>query len=67
MKELRDREQLLSATITLEDAEPLFLEFSDGRRGISSDTQVRNHGGARTFVVGDPRRKSNSFLQGAGR
>jgi hypothetical protein len=33
------RGHLLSASITLDDAKPLFLEFQAGRRGFSSGTQ----------------------------
>ncbi len=51
--ELRDREHLLSATITLEDAEPLFLEFQTA--GVAFHQELKSEPwGARTFIVGDP-------------
>jgi catechol 2,3-dioxygenase-like lactoylglutathione lyase family enzyme len=50
---LRDREHLLSATITLEDAEPLFLEFQTA--GVVFHQTLKSEPwGARTFMVGDP-------------
>jgi catechol 2,3-dioxygenase-like lactoylglutathione lyase family enzyme len=51
--ELREREQLLSATITLDDAEPLFLEFQTA--GVVFHQTLKSEPwGALTFVVGDP-------------
>jgi catechol 2,3-dioxygenase-like lactoylglutathione lyase family enzyme len=51
--ELRDREHLLSATITLDDAEPLFLEFQTA--GVEFHQTLKSEPwGARTFIVGDP-------------
>ena len=50
---LRDREHLLSATITLEDAEPLFLEFQAA--GVEFHQTLKSEPwGARTFMVCDP-------------
>ena len=50
---LRDREQLLSASITLEDAEPLFLEYQAA--GVEFAQPLKTEPwGARTFVVRDP-------------
>jgi catechol 2,3-dioxygenase-like lactoylglutathione lyase family enzyme len=50
---LRDREQLLAATIALDDAEPLFLEYQaaavDFRQMLKTEPW-----GARTFIVCDP-------------
>jgi catechol 2,3-dioxygenase-like lactoylglutathione lyase family enzyme len=51
--ELREREQLLSATITLDDAEPLFLEFQTAGV-VFYQTLKSEPWGALTFVVGDP-------------
>ena len=51
--ELRDREHLLSASITLDDAEPLFLEFQ--RAGVVFHQVLKTEPwGARTFIVCDP-------------
>jgi len=51
--ELRDREHLLSASITLDDAKPLFLEFQTAgvvfRQGLKTEPW-----GARTFIICDP-------------
>ena len=51
--ELRDREHLLSASITLDDAKPLFLEFQTAGviflQGLKTEPW-----GARTFIVCDP-------------
>jgi len=51
--ELRDSEHLLSASITLDDAKPLFLEFQAAgvvfRQALKTEPW-----GARTFIVGDP-------------
>jgi len=49
----RDADQLLAASITLEDAKPLFLEYQ--KAGIDFAQPLRNEPwGARTFVVRDP-------------
>ena len=49
----RDSEQLLAATITLEDAKPLFLEYQ--KAGVEFVQTLRSEPwGARTFVVRDP-------------
>ena len=51
--ELREREELLSASITLDDAEPLFLEFQTA--GVVFHQGLRAEPwGARTFIVCDP-------------
>jgi catechol 2,3-dioxygenase-like lactoylglutathione lyase family enzyme len=51
--ELRDREHLLSASITLDDAKPLFLEFQAA--GVIFHQILKTEPwGARTFVVRDP-------------
>ena len=51
--ELRDREHLLSASITLDDAEPLFLEFQ--RAGVVFHQVLKTEPwGARTFIICDP-------------
>jgi catechol 2,3-dioxygenase-like lactoylglutathione lyase family enzyme len=51
--ERRDREQLLSASITLDDAEPLFLEYQAA--GVEFAQPLRSERwGARTFIVRDP-------------
>jgi catechol 2,3-dioxygenase-like lactoylglutathione lyase family enzyme len=51
--ELRDREHLLSASITLDDAKPLFLEFQTAgvvfHQGLKTEPW-----GARTFIICDP-------------
>jgi catechol 2,3-dioxygenase-like lactoylglutathione lyase family enzyme len=50
---LRDREQLLSATITLDDAEALFREYQAA--GIAFAQPLKTEPwGARTFIVRDP-------------
>jgi catechol 2,3-dioxygenase-like lactoylglutathione lyase family enzyme len=50
---LRDREQLLSASITLDDAKPLFLEYQAA--GVVFAQPLRSEPwGARTFIVRDP-------------
>lgn len=47
------RGQVLSASMTLEDAEPLFLEFQEA--GVVFHQELRTEPwGARTFIVGDP-------------
>jgi catechol 2,3-dioxygenase-like lactoylglutathione lyase family enzyme len=49
----RDREHLLSASITLDDAKPLFLEFQAA--GVDFHQSLRTEPwGARTFIVRDP-------------
>jgi len=49
----RDTEQLLAASITLEDAKPLFLEYQEA--GIEFVQPLRTEPwGARTFIVRDP-------------
>jgi len=49
----RDAEQLLSASITLEDATPLFLEYQQA--GVALAQPLRSEAwGARTFIVRDP-------------
>jgi catechol 2,3-dioxygenase-like lactoylglutathione lyase family enzyme len=51
--QLRDREQLLSASITLDDAKPLFLEYQAA--GVPFAQTLRTEPwGARTFIVRDP-------------
>jgi catechol 2,3-dioxygenase-like lactoylglutathione lyase family enzyme len=50
---LRDREQVLSASITLADAKPLFLEYQAA--GVVFAQPLRTEPwGARTFIVRDP-------------
>lgn len=51
--EYREREQLLSATITLDDAKPLFLEFQAACVDFHQTLRTEPWG-ARTFVVRDP-------------
>ena len=49
----RDTEQLLAASITLEDAKPLFVEYQ--RAGVEFVQPLRAEPwGARTFIVRDP-------------
>jgi catechol 2,3-dioxygenase-like lactoylglutathione lyase family enzyme len=49
----REAEQLLAATITLEDAKPAFLEYQ--KAGATFAQSLRTEPwGARTFVVRDP-------------
>ena len=49
----RDAEQLLAASITLEDAKPLFLEYQ--KAGVDFFQPLRTEPwGARTFIVRDP-------------
>jgi catechol 2,3-dioxygenase-like lactoylglutathione lyase family enzyme len=51
--ELQDREHLLSASITLDDAKPLFLEFQAA--GVVFHQALKTEPwGARTFIVCDP-------------
>jgi catechol 2,3-dioxygenase-like lactoylglutathione lyase family enzyme len=50
---LRDKEDLLSASITLDDAKPLFLEYQTA--GVPFHQVLkREPWGARTFIVRDP-------------
>ena len=50
---IRDREQLLSASITLDDAKPLFLEYQAA--GVLFEQPLKTEPwGARTFIVRDP-------------
>jgi len=50
---LTDREQFLSATITLEDANPLFREYQAA--GVDFAQSLRSEPwGAQTFIVRDP-------------
>ena len=50
---VRDHEQLLSATVTLDDAEPLFLEYQ--ATGVDFAQTLRHETwGARTFIDRDP-------------
>ena len=49
----RDTEQLLAGSITLEDAEPLFLEYQ--KAGVEFVQPLHTEPwGARTFVIRDP-------------
>ena len=49
----RDTEQLLAASIALDDAKPLFLEYQAA--GVEFVQQLRSEPwGARTFIVRDP-------------
>jgi catechol 2,3-dioxygenase-like lactoylglutathione lyase family enzyme len=51
--ELQDREHLLSASITVDDAKPLFLEFQAA--GVVFHQVLKTEPwGARTFIVCDP-------------
>ncbi len=51
--EMRDREQLLAATITLDDSELLFGEYEAA--GVDFAQTLRTEPwGARTFIVRDP-------------
>ena len=51
--ELRDREHLLSASVTLDHAEPLFLEYQAA--GVTFLQELRTEPwGACTFIVCDP-------------
>ena len=50
---VRDREELLSAAVTVDDAKPLFLEYQAA--GVPFHRPLRTEPwGARTFVVRDP-------------
>ena len=50
---LRDTEQLLVASITMEDAKPLFVEYQEA--GVEFFQPLRSEPwGARTFIVRDP-------------
>jgi hypothetical protein len=49
----RDEDQLLAATITVDDAKPLFLEYQAA--GVELVQPLRSEPwGARTFIVRDP-------------
>ena len=49
----RDAEQLLAASISLDDAEPLFVEYQQA--GVEFAQPLRSEPwGARTFIVRDP-------------
>lgn len=51
--QLRDREDLLAASVTLDDAKPLFLEYQAA--GVPFHQTLRTEPwGARTFIVRDP-------------
>lgn len=51
--QLRDSEDLLAASITLDDAKPLFLEFQAA--GVEFHQALRTElWGARSFIVRDP-------------
>ena len=51
--QLRDREDLLSASITLDEAKPLYLEYQAA--GVTFHRTLRAEPwGARTFIVRDP-------------
>ena len=51
--QLRDKEDLLSASITLDDAKPLYLEYQAA--GVTFHQTLRTEPwGARTFIVRDP-------------
>ena len=59
----RDAEQLLAASITLEDAKPLFVEYQQA--GVEFVQPLRTEPwGARTFIVRDP---DDNLLLFAGR
>ena len=59
----RSKEDLLSASITLDDAKPLFLEYQAA--GVTFHQSLRTEPwGARTFIVRDP---DNNLLLFAGR
>lgn len=50
--QLRDKEELLSASITLDDAKPLYLEYQAS--GVTFHRTLRTEAwGARTFIVRD--------------
>jgi hypothetical protein len=49
----RDDEQLLAATITLEHAEPLFIEYQSAGVAFSQALRIEPWG-AETFIVKDP-------------
>ena len=51
--EIRDSEQLLSASITLDDAKPLFLEYQAAGVPFAQPLKTEPWG-ARTFIVRDP-------------
>lgn len=49
----RDGEQLLTASITLEDAKPLYLEYEKAGVDFAQPLQTEPWG-ARTFIIRDP-------------
>jgi len=51
--ELRERDQLLSASITLDDAKPLFLEYQNAGVVFAQPLRIEPWG-AWTFVIRDP-------------
>ena len=51
--ELRDREHLLSASITVDEAKPLFLEF-EAAGVVFAQTLKTEPWGAQTFTIRDP-------------
>jgi catechol 2,3-dioxygenase-like lactoylglutathione lyase family enzyme len=51
--QLRDSEQLLSASVTLDDAKPLFLEYQAAGAPFAQTLRTEPWG-ARTFIVRDP-------------
>jgi len=51
--QLRDTEHLLSASITLDDVKPLFLEFQAAGVDFHQSLKIEPWG-ARTFIVRDP-------------
>lgn len=60
----RDAEQLLAASITLDDAKPLFVEYQ--RSGVEFVQPLRTEPwGARTFIVRDPDGNLLLFAGGA--
>jgi catechol 2,3-dioxygenase-like lactoylglutathione lyase family enzyme len=63
--EIRDKEHLLSASITVDNAKPLFLEFQTA--GVLFHQTLKTEPwGAHTFIVRDPDRNLILF-SGAGR
>jgi catechol 2,3-dioxygenase-like lactoylglutathione lyase family enzyme len=51
--ELREHDRLLSASIALDDAKPLFLEYQDAGVAFAQPLRIEPWG-ARTFVIRDP-------------
>ncbi len=63
--ERRDKEDLLSSAITLDDAKPLFLEYQAA--GVVFHQTLRTEPwGARTFIVRDPDGNLTLFAGRAG-